>query len=667
MPQAKPLFNNFTAGEISPRSYGDVDRPFYFKGARTIENYMIAKLGGLYRRPGWYYLGSTTSNAKARLIPFRNASGTWYVLEFTNANMQVWKVSTHAVVSATNLAPWLLADLPNMKFSLSLGTMYVNCPGYATRKITTSADATWTITTETWTIPVGNIDFTSSADYARACAFYEGRFSQAGFAGHASFVQLSKSPNATTGATQFTDFTLGISDGDAISVTTVDMQGGRVLWALGGARFVIGTDVGVFVVDQGTAMTPTTAAPRIEDDFGCADIQGVKIGSTPIYVQRDKKHVRTLEYGVNSDGSYSYSAKDMTLLADHITGSGVVDIAVQRIPEPIAWFVTSAGYLAALTYDRENGIAAWHRHTTKGTVEAVCVVPGAIEDEVWLVVNRTVGGSTVRYVEYMLPRDFGTDQKDAIFVDAAITIDGGAAVAISGVTKAGPAVVTATGHGFSNNDLVKIAGVVGMTEINDHVYMVKNKTINTFELYIEDGTSAVNSTSFTAYTSGGTAQKVYKTVTGLAHLEGLNVHVLADGAVQADEDKPKTVASGAITLDAEANRIQVGVGYISKVLLPKLDINSVGGTTIGDKKHIDQLIVRIYQTLGMKVGPSYAKAEAVTFRTAADLMDNPIALSDEDILKSFPGKVSSSGDVMLIQDQPLPSNILAVVARIRIE
>ena len=102
MAQAKVLFNNFTAGELSPKAYGDVDRPFYFRSARTIENYLINVLGGLYRRPGTYYVGTTKSSAKARLIPFRNTAGTWYVLEFTNTNMQVWKQSTHAVVSATN-------------------------------------------------------------------------------------------------------------------------------------------------------------------------------------------------------------------------------------------------------------------------------------------------------------------------------------------------------------------------------------------------------------------------------------------------------------------------------------------------------------------------------------------------------------------------------------
>ena len=245
-----------------------------------------------------------------------------------------------------------------------------------------------------------------------------------GYKGHTAFVQLSLSPDATTGATQFDDFTLGTGDGDAISVTTVDMQGGRVVWLLAGPRLIIGTDIGAFVMSETNALTPTTAAPRLQDDFGCSGVQAVKVGGTPIYLQNDAKHVRGLSYDINSD---SFVAQDLTILSDHIAGAGILQMAVQKIPEPIVWCVTSDGYLAALTYDRNNGITAWHRHIlTDAVVESVCVVRGSVEDEVWLSVERVVDGSTVRYVEYMLPRDFGTDQKDAIFCDAAITIDGGA-------------------------------------------------------------------------------------------------------------------------------------------------------------------------------------------------------------------------------------------------
>lgn len=70
-------------------------------------------------------------------------------------------------------------------------------------------------------------------------------------------------------------------------------------------------------------------------------------------------------------------------------------------------------------------------------------------------------------------------------------------VTVSGITQANPAVVTANNHGRENGDTVVLHSVNGMTEVNWQVYTVANKTTNTFEL------SGVDSTSFSAYTSGG--------------------------------------------------------------------------------------------------------------------------------------------------------------------
>ena len=71
---------------------------------------------------------------------------------------------------------------------------------------------------------------------------------------------------------------------------------------------------------------------------------------------------------------------------------------------------------------------------------------------------------------------------------------------ITGITKANPAVVTSTAHGYANGDPVFIAAVVGMTELNGAWYIATNITANTFEL------RGVDSTGYGTYVSGGTAQ-----------------------------------------------------------------------------------------------------------------------------------------------------------------
>jgi hypothetical protein len=80
-------------------------------------------------------------------------------------------------------------------------------------------------------------------------------------------------------------------------------------------------------------------------------------------------------------------------------------------------------------------------------------------------------------------------------------VPSGSATTITAITKANPAVVTAASHGLSDDDIVWIQDAGGMTEVNNKIYIVDNSTTNTFEL------KGIDSSSFTAYTSAGTARK----------------------------------------------------------------------------------------------------------------------------------------------------------------
>ena len=123
-------------------------------------------------------------------------------------------------------------------------------------------------------------------------------------------------------------------------------------------------------------------------------------------------------------------------------------------------------------------------------------------------------------------------------------------------------VITAPAHGLSNSDQIGIFGVGGMVELNGNGYVVANKTANTFELSGINGTgyttftsggdirAAINSTNFTTYVSDGVIRERSTVISGLDHLEGQAVKILAEGATHAD----KTVTSGALTLDRSCYR-----------------------------------------------------------------------------------------------------------------
>lgn len=101
---------------------------------------------------------------------------------------------------------------------------------------------------------------------------------------------------------------------------------------------------------------------------------------------------------------------------------------------------------------------------------------------------------------------------------------------ITGITMANPAVVTITGHGYSNGDEIYISGVEGMTEVNGKRFAVANATTDTFQLVSQVTGVGIDSSSFTEYSSGGTAERVYtlKTPYSVADLFELKTAQSAD-------------------------------------------------------------------------------------------------------------------------------------------
>ena len=89
---------------------------------------------------------------------------------------------------------------------------------------------------------------------------------------------------------------------------------------------------------------------------------------------------------------------------------------------------------------------------------------------------------------------------------------------ITAITHANPAVITSVAHGFVNGDWVYIAGVGGVTQLNGLTWIVTNKTNDTFRLTDLFG-NVVDSSSFSAYTSGGTAARIYTVVSPYAAVD----------------------------------------------------------------------------------------------------------------------------------------------------
>lgn len=124
---------------------------------------------------------------------------------------------------------------------------------------------------------------------------------------------------------------------------------------------------------------------------------------------------------------------------------------------------------------------------------------------------------------------------------------------ITAITQANPGSVTTSGsHGFSTGQLIYIYGVAGMTQVNGTLYTVTSTGATTF-------TIGVNTSAYSAYTSGGTASPsavpVFTTASGSPSVSvTLEAHGLAvDEKVQF----PISTTVGGVTIEGEYTVVSI--------------------------------------------------------------------------------------------------------------
>lgn len=519
--------------------------------------------------------------------------------------------------------------------------------------------------------------WSETTGYPSCVNFHEDRLC---FAGATNFPQRIDCSVSSS----YSDFSpSALADGsviasNALSFTFNANDVNVVRWISSDERgLLVGTAGGEWLVSPastGEALTPSNINAKRSTKYGSANIQAITFGKSVLFVQKSGRKVRELTYFYQSDG---FRSTDMTLLAEHITQTGIVEMSVQQEPQPILWGVRADGVMTGLTYERDEDSlrVGWHRHILGGysdaagspaIVESAACIPSpdGSRIDLWLLVKRYVDGAVVRHIEYMKPIfNDETLQRDAFFVDAGLTYD--APLTITGITKADPAVVTSAAHGLSNGDRILLSDILGVDDddivdmgdlLNGVTAVVANATANTFELEDLDGNN-ISTLSATDYVSGGYARKYVTTISGLTHLEGQTVDILADGAVQPS----KVVSGGAITLSTRATTVQIGLGYRSDGKMLRLNAGSANGTAIGKIQRTHQIGVMLHRSLGLKIGTSFDDLTTITFRTAADKMSRAPALYTGILSETLEADYDFENQFCFRQDQPLPSMVLALM------
>jgi len=149
-------------------------------------------------------------------------------------------------------------------------------------------------------------------------------------------------------------------------------------------------------------------------------------------------------------------------------------------------------------------------------------------------------------------------------------------------------------------------------------------------------------------------------ISGLDHMEGEVATVLADGATH----PVKTVVNGSITLERSSSKVHIGWGYNGDGQTLSLEAGSADGTAQGKTKRIHSVKFRLYDSLGISVGPDFDNLDDITFRTAGDPMDAPPPLFSGDKEVDWDGDYETESNVCWRQSQPLPLTVLAIMPQV---
>ena len=260
--------------------------------------------------------------------------------------------------------------------------------------------------------------------YPSAGCFYEGRLWW--------FGKSKLNASVSDDYENFDDSTVG--DSGPISRSIGEGPVDTINWGAPAKRLLIGTgstELSVRSSSLDEPVTPTNFNLKSTTTQGSAAVAAARIDSSIIFVQRCLQRVFELQY---DPASFDYAISELTLIVPDLNAVGITQIAVQRQPDTRIHCVRTDGTVALMVFDRVENVTAWITLRTNGAIEDVAVLPGVGEDQVFYTVQRTVNGTSVRYLEKIALESEcvgGTLNKQA---DAFITYSGAATNVITGLS-----------------------------------------------------------------------------------------------------------------------------------------------------------------------------------------------------------------------------------------
>lgn len=703
------MYASFNSGELTPLLWDRVKFERYAPGAMLLDNFIVTKHGPIFHRPGSLFVNYAKRNNtldfnkdKKRLKKFVFNRTQVFMLEFGHKYIKFYTYDSAGDPITVQKdgadyiieTPYRAEDLPELRFTQSMDTIYIahslyhprvlmrhaasdwefgnfnkqdgpyeventdknkklkvgaktgtgvaltatfNCfnknmvgrvvrltlskkPGWGVitavtdaknAKIDIKKEIADTSETISWRLGAwyGTEGAESTAHYPAAVAFHMERLYFGGGLYTPQTVQGSRPGDFPVFSP--TDDEDLVTDDMAVMFSLATDELNSIVWLKSTDSLYIGTIGPEFklTVTGSEVITPSNFQFQRISNYGSSRVEPQFIGNSIIFSQNSLRTLRELTYNFSTD---KYVAQDISVLGEHLTAPGLNSFNFQQEPHSIIWATQqvrenqladtierAGGRLIGLTYDKEQNVMAWHRHTIGGTeveIESVeCVFNDTIQqDQVWFCCRRKLNGQYVRTIE-VIDKDFRMESplEEMYFVDCGIKY-------------------------------------------------------NAYKLPKDNADYGLG----------------VKHLKGLTWLAGEKVKITVDGAMHPD----KIVnADGTLNLDYEGKFITVGLYAPAKYQSLYLDPEA-GGTNFaqGHMQNIPKALIRFYRTMGGKFGPTFDKLEPIEYRTPQDAMDTAVPLFTGEKTVHFPSEWAHNSQVCVVQDDPLPMTILAILPEIKV-
>lgn len=498
------------------------------------------------------------------------------------------------------------------------------------------------------TPPVNRTLFAAASEYPSTVTYFQQR---------RVFGNTDNNPEKvwTSRSGQYTNMTISspIQDDDAVTFTIVSRQVNEVRHLVEMGELLVLTSGAVWQVqgDANGVLKPTAINLKLQGSHGAAELAPVMIGNSILYLQARGSIIRDLSYKRDSAG---YAGKDLSIYAPHLfEGYQILAWDYQEIPNSVVWAVRDDGILLGVTYLPEHEVWGWHRHDTSvDDYEDVICVPEGAEDYVYVTVLR----GTKRYIERFRSRSI-TDVVDAFFVDSGLTYDGRNDNAALTMTLSGGVnwlytedlTLTASAASFTADDVGNaIVLTVGTVNVRCTILAYTSPTVVTVQ---SDKTVPV------AFRNVAIAvwSRAADSFTGLHHLEGRTVSILADGNVET----PAIVVNGSITMQRPYSVVHAGLPITSD--LETLDIDNENSAELRPRRKIQKAVdLLVESSRGIWAGPDFDHLRELKQRDT-EAWGAPTGLETGLVEISLNASYNRPGRIAIRQTDPLPISVLAII------